>query len=127
MEHPDTRPIVALVRDLFFTSRITPAIEALGRRAVVLSKAELLEPRCREDPPALVLIDIGAPRMDWAGAIGTLRANGALVGLPIVAFGPHRDLEARNRAIAAGCTEVVANSKLLLELPSIVRRHIQKS
>jgi CheY-like chemotaxis protein len=84
-----------------------------------------LEERCRVERPALILVDIGARGVDWATAVEKLRSNVELADVPIVAFGPHKDLEARDRALAAGCTEVLANSKLLSDLPRIVSRYLE--
>ena len=61
---------------------------------------------------------ISVTAVDYAGN----RASFAT--LPIVAFGPHMDLEARERALAAGCTEFLANSKIATDLAHVVARYI---
>lgn len=121
VEQAAKRPVAALVEDLFFSSRITQALHHLGHPAAVVPRAHLLEESVRAQYPALVLIDLGVRRTDWAATVQRLRAQFA--DLPIVAFGPHRDLDTRNTALAVGCTEVVANSKLVADLPRIVERY----
>ena len=117
------RPVAALVQDLFFSSRILDALRKAGRPAIIEATPDDLVERVRANQPALVLIDLGIQRVDWAATVRRLRADDTTAELPIVAFGPHRDLEARDRAFAAGCAEVIANSKLVMDLPHIIERY----
>lgn len=63
----------------------------------------------------LMVVDLGA-RGDWEGAV----REAAGMGMPVVAFGPHMDAEARRRARAAGASRVLANSNLARDLPAIL-------
>ena len=123
MQGTGQRPVAALVQALFFSSRILDALRKAGRPAIIEANADDLVERVRADRPTLVLIDLGIQRVDWAAAVIRLRAADAAAELPILAFGPHRDLEARDRALAAGCDEVIANSKLVTDLPRIIERY----
>ena len=69
-----------------------------------------------------MLVDLGIRGADWETAVAHLRTERP--DLPIVAFGPHKDLGARERALAAGCNEVVANSKLATDLRRLVGRWV---
>jgi CheY-like chemotaxis protein len=116
-------PLAALVQDLFFSSRIAEAARHLGLTALIESQAEAFEDQVREHRPGVALIDLGLRGVDWASAVRRLRADPGFATLPIVAFGPHMDLEARERALAAGCTEFLANSKIATDLSHIVARY----
>lgn len=116
-------PLAALVQDLFFSSRIADAARHLGLVALIESRAEAFEEKVREQRPGVALIDLGLRGVDWAGTVRRLRADPGFATLPIVAFGPHMDLEARERALAAGCTEFLSNSKLTTDLAHIVARY----
>jgi CheY-like chemotaxis protein len=120
----DTRPpLAALVKDLFFSSKITETTRHLGLVALIEDKADAFEETIRAERPGIALIDLGLSDVDWASAVRRLRADPAFATLPIVAFGPHMDLEARERALAAGCTEFLSNSKLATDLAHIVARY----
>jgi CheY-like chemotaxis protein len=121
----DTRPpLAALVQDLFFSSRIAETTRQLGIVAIIEDRAETFEETVREERPGVALIDLGLRGVDWASSVRRLRADPAFATLPIIAFGPHMDLEARERALAAGCTEFLANSKIATDLAHIVGRYI---
>ena len=122
---PQSRAVVALVGDLFFASRIAETLKRIGCPGAIDGRADLFQKTVRSQLPALVLIDMGIRGVDWAETVRGLRADPALAPVPIVAFGPHRDLEARELALAAGCTEVVANSKLVGDLPGIIRKYLR--
>jgi hypothetical protein len=47
------------------------------------------------------------------------------VGVPVIAFGSHVDLETQAEARKAGATRVIANSKLAMDLPGAVERAIR--
>ncbi len=121
----DTRPpLAALVQDLFFSSKIAETTRHLGIVAFVEEEAQAFEEAVREERPGLALIDLGLRNVDWVGAVRRLRADPAFATLPIIAFGPHMDLEARERALAAGCTEFLANSKIATDLAHVVARYL---
>lgn len=70
------------------------------------------------EKPALVIVNIATPGVDWEAAIRQARA----AGYSVLAFGSHMDLEARAKAIAAGAQRVVANSKFTSDMPGLVKR-----
>jgi CheY-like chemotaxis protein len=117
------QPVAAFVQDLFFSSRIAEALRKAGRPAIIEAKPDAFVERVRATAPALVLIDLGIRGADWESAVAQLRADATTADVPILAFGPHRDLEARDRALAAGCADVVANSKLVADLPHLIERY----
>jgi len=120
----ETRPpLAALVQDLFFRSKITEATRHLGIVALIEERPEDFEDAVREERPGIALIDLGLRGVDWPTSVRRLRADPEFATLPIIAFGPHMDLEARERALAAGCTEFLANSKIATDLAHIVARY----
>jgi len=48
-------------------------------------------------------------------------------GVPVLAFGSHMDLEAREKALSAGALRVVANSKFTSDMPGLVQRMLSES
>jgi DNA-binding NarL/FixJ family response regulator len=113
------RRIVALVDDLMVRSRIeaaTPADTEVTFPTDSSTFAATLEP-----PPDLIVVGMAATRRPWPELLRTARDHPASCGVPVVAFGPHKDLELRRQALEAGADRVLANSAFLLALPRLLR------
>lgn len=77
-----------------------------------------------EPPPDLIVVALQATRLPWAELVSTARSNSSCRDVPILAFGPHKDLELRQRALAAGVDRVLANSAFMLALPGLLRGEV---
>ena len=113
------KPVVALVRDLFFGARLHDAVGALGygfervdTPAALLSELEATRPR-------LVIVDL-------ALGTGHLAEVASRAGeARLLAFGPHVDTAKRQAALDAGFHEWVSNGRLTRELPALLDRHLR--
>ena len=105
--------VVAVMTDLLLLSRIDAAVAAAGGTLRRLDGPESV-------PPAdLVLVDWSARTSGWGPALAELRRQ---TGAPrILLFGRHTDLEAHAEARAAGVGPMWARSKLVAELPQLVK------
>jgi FixJ family two-component response regulator len=114
--------VVVLNRDLFFGVRIGNLLKAEGYEPeFVKSSAELAKSLGESAPdPALIIVDIGADP-DWR------ELNASLARVrdrpPILAFGPHKDVEALRAAKSAGVTRVVSNSEFHRSALELIRRY----
>jgi CheY-like chemotaxis protein len=106
--------------DLFFLSRVEAAARQLGVSFASVGAPEQLSRLPGQPAPALALIDLSLPNLDVSAAVAAARELGAET---VVAFGPHRDVGARARALAAGCDRWLPNSRLVAELPALLRGH----
>lgn len=113
------RRVLAIVDDFMVRSRIEAAAGPETELRFTGGPDDLLA--ALDPPPDLILVGLAATRQDWAAQLSQVRAQPAGAAVPIVAFGPHRDLEARRRALAAGASRVLANSALMLALPALLR------
>ena len=117
MSQETARPaplVVALGADLMFASRLESIASRAGASFATTQTAEELGGR---GPADLVLIDLGARGLDLAAAVRSAREAGAR---SVVAYGPHKDVAARRRALDAGCDRWLANSKLFETLPELI-------
>jgi PleD family two-component response regulator len=112
--------IVALVDDLLVSSRIDAAARASGREVRYVRSAEDFWSAVGEARPAAVLVGMAATRLPWAKLIGELRRDPSTRSTYVLAFGPHKDLELRRRALEAGVDRVVANSTFAAALPKLL-------
>jgi CheY-like chemotaxis protein len=112
-------PVLAVVDDLMFLSRIREAAQGagLGVRAV-RSAAELVG--AARDGARIVLVDADSGRLPWAEAVRALRADASAGRLPVVAFLSHVHAERADEARAAGCSRILARGAFVAELPGIM-------
>ncbi|CAN5410297.1 hypothetical protein BH09CHL1_BH09CHL1_06000 [soil metagenome] len=111
--------IVLLNRDMFFGIRIRQVGGAIGYAVEITPKTDLFIERIAADDVVLGVIDIAATP-DWdllAGAI----ADGDLA--PILAFGPHKDVDGLRGAKHAGVTRVVSNGDFHKDPAAMLKRY----
>jgi hypothetical protein len=111
--------VALLARDLIIASRVAAAAERAG------------EPFVRGDDPAalppaaevrLLLVDWGERAPDWGERIVAWCAGAPEPTRPrVLLFGPHVDLAAHAAARAAGLGPMLARSKLVANLPALLR------
>jgi Response regulators consisting of a CheY-like receiver domain and a winged-helix DNA-binding domain len=118
---PET--IIALEQDLFFAVKIRDTLHHHAYSVVIARNITAFEQAIAdaETPPALAIVNISTPRIDWEAAIRSANAH----GVPVLAFGAHIDIAAQQRARQAGAQRVVANSKFAQNMPALVRQMLQ--
>jgi hypothetical protein len=122
MNQPPAPTIIVLNRDLFFGVRIGNLLKSAGYAPLFAKSTdefvELLQ--SAEVPPALAIIDLGAAP-DW-NAIHFEAQN-----TPILAFGPHKDVEALRAAKSAGVARVVSNSEFHKNALRLIERYARRT
>lgn len=104
-------PILVLVRDLMFSSRIGAAARAIGASVrVVRDPAEL-----PGAPGRRLIVDLNQPGALEAAVEWKSHAAGEIIG-----FASHVDGETISRARAAGFDQVVPRSKFVEILPDLL-------
>ena len=99
--------IEALVQDLMLASRVRTSLEASGHEVE----------QATEVPDELDGIDLVVADLD---AVAPERLGG--LGVPVIGFYQHTDVDTKNRAEAAGLTMAVPRSRMVRELPDLVER-----
>ena len=114
--------IIVLNRDLMFGVRIGNGLRAIGYQVAFVATTEQFATRLREDRPTPVLgiLDMNGV-VDWT-AISGLVAD-PQVATPILAFGPHVDVENRRAAKQAGVTRIVSNGDFHQGMIALVQRY----
>jgi hypothetical protein len=111
--------IVVLSRDLIIASRILGQASATGQEAQLVSELSTIPPAESVD----ILFVNWADRMpDWAEDLRSWCADARPSDAPrVILFGPHTDLAAHADARAAGLGPMMARSKLVADLPSLLQ------
>ncbi len=123
MEGMEKPLVVVLTQDLFFAEPIAQAVARAGGRALVVENARTLVQALAEHP-VLVVIEMGRVEDgDWLKAIR--QARGLAPDTPILAFGSHVDVAAREAARAAGSDEVWARSRFVKAFPGFLAQLLQ--
>src|SRR5438034_11175142 len=121
-----TTRILALEKDLFFSVKMRDTLRHHGMEVTIVRSLAALEQRLGitgDEKPMLAIVNTAISGVDWEGAIRKAREH----GLPVLAFGSHMDLEARQKALQAGAQRVVANSKFASDMPGLVHKMISES
>ncbi len=113
--------IVILADDLIWATRLDRIVRTAGAVPTTTSTLPAFLTALAAADAAIV--DLAARRADPVAAI----AAAASAGRPVVAVGPHEDLDARKRALAAGAGRVFAYSKLHDDGPRTVADWLHRS
>lgn len=142
--------IVAFVSDLLFTMKINNVIkhlnyrvqwvedpsqigggdlatteEALGEKLHGL-EGQLFE-KITDWQPGLLLFDLANQDIPWEKWIPALKSSPATRRIPIMAFGPHTNVEMMQSAKAAGANPVLARSAFTADMPQLLQSHVRKT
>ena len=118
-----TETVVLIVDDLMFLPRLEDGLRKLGYRPIVaLNGADLS--RALFTAPVLCIVDLFSRGFDWERLVRMIKGPGKKAAhVPVLGFGPHVDLQLRERALAAGCNAVIARSVIASQLPQLVKKH----
>jgi CheY-like chemotaxis protein len=111
--------VLAATGDLAFRSRIDLA---LGRAGIPVRfvAAGRLASAVAASRPSLILVDYaGLGEAEWS-ELSRIKQDPATRDLPLLAYGPHLDHEARERARRAGADALLSNGEVAANLPAIV-------
>ena len=120
-----TNSILALEKDLFFSVKMRDTLKHHNMMVTIVRTLAAFEQRLvteGDEKPALVIINTATAGVDLEAAIR--KASNAHI--PVLAFGSHMDLEARSKALQAGASRVVANSKFSTDMPGLVQRMLNQ-
>ena len=108
--HP---PVLVLVRDLIFATKIRGTAEALGTQVKMLRDPSLLA----QQDGTLLIVDLNLPNVIPAAAEWQSQGDRKVVG-----FVSHVDAKTIAAARAAGLTEIMPRSRFVEVLPSLLNR-----
>lgn len=108
--------ILALISDLFFGVRVEEVARRHGYGVRTVSNAGAFREALGEERPALAIVSLGL----GDPAINVIR-EASRAGIPVLAFGPHIDVEAHRAAHDAGARASVTNAQLVRELAALIQ------
>ena len=111
-------PLLALVDDLLFRSRLDASARHLGIAPRLIRDSEALQCALAEQPWSLLLVDLNLASGCALESIRIARTH--TPQLPIIGFCAHVQTELPAQAVAAGCTEVLSHGQLIQRLPDLL-------
>jgi DNA-binding NarL/FixJ family response regulator len=110
-QSPQSLPVVALVRDLLFATKISSTAQALSVPLKMVRDPAQLAP----DAARCLIVDLNLP-----GAIAAAAGWKAVQNAPVVGFVSHVDTAAIQQARSAGIDRVIARSQFVQILPQLL-------
>jgi two-component system cell cycle response regulator len=102
------RPDVLIVEDDLSTiQQMRRTLESIGTLHFAASREEALQ-QARSHAPTLILLDTHTAQDDGFEIFAALKAETALEHVPVVFMAPAADIEAEQRALDLGATDVIA-------------------
>lgn len=146
VENTQSPVIIAFVADLMFTTRIDNVIRHLGYRVKWIEKAADLggdqsptnQVGVSEQiggqmgqlfikvagwQPSLLIFDLTNNAVPWDTWMPPLKSSPATRQIPIIAFGPHTNVELMERAKKAGADAVFARSRFTSDMPNLIVKY----
>jgi CheY-like chemotaxis protein len=114
-------PVLAIITDLMFRSKIDDAARRAGVPLRVAKSVDQLERHLGNATPAVVLMDLEMEGLDAGAMLERLRATPAAANVPVIGFAGHTNVEVIRAARADG-VQVMARSAFVAELPALMDR-----
>lgn len=111
--------VLAIIRDLFFRSKIDAVASAIGAEVAYASDVTAAAKRCRELAPRMVIIDLSDCAVAASQAAEAIRA--AAPGARLIGFASHVDVTTLKAARDAGFDAALSKSEFTTELPDLLK------
>lgn len=116
------RPILAVMNDLLFRSKIDEAARRNGLELRAAKSLEQLERHLGKGEPSVVFVDLEADSPEPTAAIHRIRELAGASAIRVIGFAGHTNIAAIEAGRAAGATLVLARSGLTSQLPTLLER-----
>ena len=116
--------IIAVVKDVFFGITVRNTIKRLNYEPQMIKSVEHLLDTVAVYDPSLVIVDLQVieDESGWSLITAIREQN-----VPVLVFGPHKDVEGLRAAKQAGVSRVVANSQFHREMPVLIERYVREA
>ncbi|MDT4895239.1 MAG: hypothetical protein QOH25_316 [Acidobacteriota bacterium] len=115
-----SKPVIAVVDDMFFASKIRATAEHLGVPVRFARSTDEALKVARAEEPSLIIADLHAQKCDPFSLAEQLKADETLRAVPLVGFFSHVQTELQHRAEQSGYDRVMPRSAFSKNLPEIL-------
>ena len=121
MTQSQPQPVLVVISDLLFRSKIDDAARRAGVPLRVAKSVEQLDRHLASATPAVMLIDLEMEGLDTAAMLARLRAVPSAATVPVIGFAGHTNVSVIHAARADG-VQVMARSAFVAQLPAMMER-----
>ncbi len=118
--------IIAVLEDLFFSSKIKEAAESLNLNLEFVRNTNKLIQKLESEKPPLIIFDLNSQACNPLETIRELKSSPDLKDIPILGYFSHVQTELKDEAVKAGCDLILARSKFSKELKEILTGYLTK-
>jgi CheY-like chemotaxis protein len=122
MPNGESRKVLAVVEDLFFTVKIHAAAQQTGVPVEFVKSAQDVIEKSRQGP-LLIIFDLNFTGASPLKLIAALKAAEGTRSIPLIGYLSHVQGELKLKAQEAGCNMVLPRSAFSHNLPQILKRH----
>jgi PleD family two-component response regulator len=118
----EPKKILAVVSDLFFSSKLTEAAKRSGLALeFVKEPKEVIEKA--QQKPSLIIFDLNFEAAQPLKLITKLKSKSETKSISLIGYLQHIQVELKQQAQEAGCDMVMARSAFSQNMPQIFKRH----
>jgi PleD family two-component response regulator len=122
MQKQESKRVLAVLSDLFFSVKLADAAKRSGLTLeLVTDPAQVLE-KAREKP-ALIIFDLNFEPAQPLKLVAKLKASADTKRISLIGYLSHVQGELKQSAHEAGCDMVLARSAFSQNIPQIFKRH----
>ena len=115
--------IIAVMDDMFFSSKIREAAKPLGLNIEFIKNADGLIEKLESQKPSLLIFDLNSKACNSTEIIKSLKSSPTLKYIPVLGYLSHVQTELKEEADKAGCDLVLPRSKFSKDLKEILMRY----
>jgi PleD family two-component response regulator len=122
MQSPGSKRVVAVVSDLFFSSKLREVARHSGLVLEFVKEEKTLMQKAHEKP-SLIIFDLNFEDAEPLKLILKLKSAPETKRISLIGYLSHVQVELKQKAQEAGCDMVIARSAFSQNMPQIFKRH----
>jgi PleD family two-component response regulator len=123
MQKQESKRVLAVVSDLFFSVKLTEAAKRNGLAIEFVKQPKEVLDRAKDGHPSLIVFDLNFEDAQPLKLISRLKSGSETRGISLIGYLLHAQGELKMQAQEAGCDMVMARSAFSQNLPQIFKRH----
>ncbi len=123
MAETEQTRIIAVLDDMFFSSKIREAAKSTGVNVEILKNTNGLIKSLASAPPTLIIVDLNSKKLVPLDLIKELKSSQELKRVPTLGYLSHVQEELKKEAINAGFDVVMPKSRFSRELALILKEY----
>jgi len=116
--------IIAVLDDLFFTSKIKEAAKSLNSDLEFIKNTNGLIQKLKSEKPSLIIFDLNSKACNPFETIKELKSSPDLKDIPVLGYLSHVQTDLKNEADKTGCDLVLPRSKFSKDLREILLKYL---